>query len=297
MQPIVTGAATLHGSIPAGTLAMLRDEYDRFISSSSRGATRFAMTLQVLHALEAPTKAEYSRRIGELPVRVDAKATVGEDGRVSTRKDYFIANELRLTTFESPRAPAATYTQLEEQPLSGPNAAALDAGWDGPLNCEYIDEEGALWSGPCATPQELQEAMTTYVVLEAEGEVAYDEYEYARGIYCFYYPGDLDVCLAESPPPDADMASMQPVDEVEACSGPYVNSIWEDTIARPCLLEGIQGGIAAAAWIGAKVGAIAVVTSATPPSGAVGWAIFGVATTGFALAGSAASFLDCLGYE
>jgi hypothetical protein len=87
----------------------------------------------------------------------------------------------------------------------------------------------------------------------------------------------------------------QEVQDDEVTGGPYVGLIYTGA-PQPCLLEGITAGIAAVAWVGSKAGAVAAITAANPPAGAIGWSIFGAVASGFALASGAETFLQCMGY-
>jgi len=135
-EPGINALAPLYGRIPSDTVAKLKGAYAHFIRSSD-AAHRFRNTLQVLDALEAPTKEEYHRRIKALPVRVEAVPTVGADGRMGTRKDYFLEGRLTLSTFESPIDLKAEPASIEDQ-RSGPSAATLDGDLGAHDDCTHV---------------------------------------------------------------------------------------------------------------------------------------------------------------
>jgi hypothetical protein len=63
---------------------------------------------------------------------------------------------------------------------------------------------------------------------------------------------------------------------------------------KGCAAEALNAGIAVAGWFGAKYAAYSVMTSANPPAGAVGWAVFGAFTAGYAAGTALASWYTCV---
>jgi hypothetical protein len=305
------GAAPAHGRITTDSIARLKDAFRRYTQVSGRDHTSFAMTLQVLDALSAPTKEEFHRRIANVPVTISVSPVIGEDGRTRLRKDYFLEGSLRASYFID--TVSAPIHQLAEGQLpTGPSDGAMSAGWPSQVNCYYTDPWGTIWTDECATQQEIDDGVAALIVLDYEATRIIDELAQITPDYCAVIGGYPSV-LQYPEETDEPCYFLDPAAEMESARGPSVSGLWGNAAApqssfmlasnlcsdtptsrRPCFMEGVQAGVASAFWIGSKYGAIAVLTSATPTTGAVGWAVFGAAASGFALAGAAASFIACV---
>lgn len=178
--------------------------------------------------------------------------------------------------------------------------------------CEYYSEESGYIEGECATQQALDEAAATIAAMDAEITGAQQEVELVE--YCLMNPDDYETCseqttlgnapsvvLADAgwPAPGAgvldledgsndlaDPFALDPFARGSACvpgnTPTEVEVAGSPGRSTSCTNEAAQAAIGVVAWVGSKAAAAAVMSAAAPPATAVGWAVFGALTSGWA---------------
>ena len=181
--------------------------------------------------------------------------------------------------------------------------------------CEYNSPESGYLSGECATQQEIDDAALTIAVLDQEiqmqnadvvAEGGCDAFNESCGEPTRDSENDnasaLDFTelsmLADAGENDSalgwDVMTFQgfPCESAALDSG--ANALRGATEIGSCADAAAQAVIGVGAWVGAKVAAYYVMTAAVPPpAAAVGWAIFGAMTTGWAAGSAISSYYTC----
>jgi hypothetical protein len=155
--------------------------------------------------------------------------------------------------------------------------------------------------------QRFDDANSALSALEAEMDGVEADVSHAE--YCAAHPEDHQTCadqdqevgvqftasgaLEDGSDGTGDVAySVKPTDCM--ANGTDANfGLSRKLYGNDCTMEGSLFAIAAGAWWGAKSFARSVMAVASS-SNAVGWAVFGAMTAGFALAGGAGYFIQCL---
>jgi hypothetical protein len=305
----------MKGGISPDTLANLRAAYREFEKVSKRGDTAFVMTHQVIDALGAP-KEEFHDRIAQLPISIEVSNVGLREGREHTRRDYFVSGKLRFSVFVS--VSAADKLDSPAQPSSewsepGEEIEELSANLSLSTYCEYTDPvTQEFFSGDCATQQEIDDGLAAIAAMDSEIEAALIEQEEVHAEYCEAILMEID---PEEPEEDeigcdpSNNAAMQAKQSLQ--EGPMTGAMSDEesleglqpvstsdhgvlAVRGECAAQAIFGSIAVITWIGAKYGAVAVMTTAGLPASAVPWAVFGALTTGAAAAYGVATYIQCM---
>jgi hypothetical protein len=259
-------------------LDSLRRLLVQFGAKSKRGMASVQLSLLVIDALASSTAAEFHARVQRLPIVLRRTPAEDSQGRPGIRTEYLLYGLVRATRFHllddrrstEPRATGSPSILESDQPEpteSFPLSVAED--------CEYND--GEYFYGECATQQDIDDAASAFVAMDAE----------AQGI-----TNEVNQAVSDN------------------CNGPHPNEMcWESTHHEQLSFGGpsseTQSGASCAskgyAFAGAGVGYIVaaaklwgVIGAASPPAAAVGAALgaFGVAF--FAVVGLGVAFKDCL---
>lgn len=76
-------------------------------------------------------------------------------------------------------------------------------------------------------------------------------------------------------------------------SAPADITVVQQRTKKSCLYEASQAALGVVFFVGSKAGALAVMTAANPPAGAIAWAVIGALGSGYAAAGGLMSYYDC----
>lgn len=329
---LVAGLRALR-QLPSDTILKWRRALDRFAKVSKRGAASVALRTQILDAITASSDEAFHARLAELPVTITDSVGVSSNGAHGVYRNYAVWGITRLSLFSPNRRNAGTPLEPGEVWLEGDDGdsgvekqhlltgvveAASTVDW-----CEYYSAESGYIEGECATEQELDEAAATIAAMDAELTGAQEEVELAE--YCLMNPDDHETCseqttfysepelagveaiwalatpsnLEDSRDDSFEATAFRPLHLNAPCA--FAEPTPADALAplntkavASCANEAAQAAIGVAAWVGSKFAAAAVMSAAAPPAAAVGWAVFGALTSGWAAASALASYLECL---
>jgi len=267
--------------------------------------------LLVVDALEAPTAAEYHRRIAMLPVKITVTPTTG-----GLRRDFYVRAKLRLTEFVATtefvaKSVVAAGDDAAVALLSGPArpaeqgdgvAAAIAPSLElAPSDyCEYSDEFG-YWSGDCATEADINDALATIAALDSDIDGLL-----SAATTTAAFDSDLDGLQAQTRDLEAnglqgELAVGGPSDMVAFSAASPCPTQPEPrksgTAAAPagCVREAIEATAGMLGWIAAKYAAMSVMgRGAAATAGEVGWAVTGIIVSGFTFGFTVGSLLSCL---
>lgn len=311
-EPSVERAALLD------SLQATRARFTRYGALSKRGMASVTMSLQVLDALVAPSLAESRSRLRSLPITVLRRTPTADGQQVVV--EYRINGRQKSRTFGASLVGSAngsgamwaanTHVRMQGKWLVlAPSAT-----------CTYTDPDNVVWSGTCATQQEIDDATLQMIALQEEGDDIVAETNADWAAACAARPG-----MCEEPTDDADVAvgsaasftlTAMSASEAQSDSADFSSlANWGDvnvglgagaatTCAAPAdavgnaIVSCYANGIAYAgsvAGFGLRIARLsAVLAAAAPPAGAVGEALGWAIVTAGAVAGTAIALHECL---
>lgn len=290
--------------LTADSIAKIRAALVKTASISKRGLASVSNGLLVLYAAEAPTPAEYHRRIAKLPVTIKESPIPG-----GTRRDFYVNRELKLSVFVANTNGSTGEEGATTEPQPGHAAEEADGAFAvtapsvgaalGSVDyCEYTDEYG-YWSGDCAVQADIDDALSTVAALDSDLDGLESEAAAAQSNYCEeQFEPDPDVCggshllgsaLAVGGPFDAVTPESNetrcPAQSLDGASVPQFGCAMEAVGA----VYAVGGFIVARAAVMSVSARLAAVTMAE-----VGWAAAGSIVAFGAAAIGLAAYIDCL---
>ncbi len=276
------------------------------------------MSLQVIDALVAPSLAESRSRLRRLPITVLRRTPTADGQRVVV--EYRIKGHQKSRTFGaslvgSANESGATWAVNTLVRTQGKWLALASS-----TTCTYTDPDNVVWSGTCATQQEIDDAALQMIALQEEADDIVAETNADWAAACAARPG-----MCEEPTDDADVAvgsaasftlGSMSASEARGDSADFsATTNWGDvnvglgagattTCAAPAdavgnaIVSCYANGIAYAgsvAGFGLRIARLsAVLAAAAPPAGAVGEALGWAIVTAGAVAGTAIALHECL---
>jgi hypothetical protein len=298
--------------ISGDSIAKLREQLLKVASVSKRGLASVSNMLIVLDALEAPTPAEYHRRIAALPVTISESPTAG-----GSRRDVYVRGKLTLTVFVASNGgptrddAAVRYSEPTQLSEPGDTVTAATATPPAPSSagldyCEYTDDYG-YWSGDCATQGDIDDLLATTAALDSDVEGLQSEADGALSqCQANYYPQnclgshelefDIQGDLSVGGPSDAVAVSISlPCGEPSAGSG---TGLRVATARFPCAQQAIEATAGFVGWLAAKAAAIYVanrpIAAAATTMSEVGWLTAGLIAGAFTFGFTVGNYINCL---
>ncbi len=154
------------------------------------------MTLKVIEAQLAPTKARYYALLAQLPITVTKHAAFDASGQRGTRTDYRLKGVKRVSRFSAEaaaplslvpqRGPSTVTLSEDAEPTDGgfdTSEPSVERSWVAPFvtKCESFDENNVSYMGECATEAEIDAAITEYIAISSDVQLMETETSQAGG--------------------------------------------------------------------------------------------------------------------
>jgi hypothetical protein len=269
-------------------LDSLRRLLVQFGTKSKRGMASVQLSLQVVDALGASTLQEFHERIQKLPIVVRRTPAEDAQGRAGTRVEYLLYGVVRATRFQpsgdqrsaqlqSNAALSVLKQATAAGVLGGPSAADDHSPLSLTEDCEYSGDE--YFYGPCATQQDIDDAASAAVAMDAEAQGITNEVNQAAADNC------------NGPHPNEMCWESTSNDQQVTFGGP---SAHESPYAASCAQKGYAFAGMGVGYIIAAAKLWGVISAVNPPASAIGYAVGAVGIALFAVVGAGVAFKDCL---
>lgn len=290
-----SGAATAQSRVLRAVDEAALDTLERFLLQRP-GKKGSSGALAVIGALRAPTTDEFHRRVRALPVSISYADESDASGRRTVRKT-FTHSSGRTTSIVTgaslgEAAPSAATrgegeaaADFELGESSEPPSQELTEEGDlvgawshAETDCSYTDSESNYWSGPCATEQDIEDAVILALSMDAENASMSSQISSEQSAYCAMHPEDYDTC-----------ANQDGANEVQQRTGGPNARCLDNCGARAWAFAGAAANYGYRSW---KLWQ--VISAPAAPLSAIGDAIIlgGIATAGVVAAGML--FSDCM---
>lgn len=314
----VQGVATVSRTAPVvlatkEQLATWSSTLDSIARTSSRGEETVAMRRQIVFSLSAPSIAEMNSRLRRLPVDI-ADETLVQDGRPVRRRSYRVRGVERLSLrLPSSLPPAHGPGEATDAIATGPSAdigLTVLAVNDGTADCEYTAPTGEHFSGACASQEDIDAAAMALAAMDAE--LGLQNQQVVAGGGCIPdFPFAEEPCVPIADHDDGGRAELLAValgdfggGPASRVSGPSQACGIVDGALPPhapwavdevsCVAELLDTIYGITAYVGSKVGALAVMGMANPPASAVAFAVAGALGSGYAAARVMFAYYRCV---
>ncbi|MEX2282391.1 MAG: hypothetical protein WEE89_07900 [Gemmatimonadota bacterium] len=275
--------------------------FERYGKISKRTAEAAAGFLQVIDAIRAESNSEFHERIRRLPVTV--RDIVGTDamGREGNWREYKHRSGKVAWRFTP-----SNDTQEMSVELSGPSeplSTVPSHREPHRTDCEYTDVDNVLWTGECATEQDIEDYTILALSLDSDVSTAGEEFEIDRENFCEKLDPDEmdeeeeDLCpyqLAQANGQHASSFHLFSASEGLEPSGDPADHFAPNCAMSDCAAKGLifLGSVAIHADRSFKLWR--VITAVNPPIGAIVGAAGVAVGTAALVAGTAMIFRDCV---
>lgn len=257
-------------------LTAWRARVEQVAKLSKRSAATAARTLTLIDALSAPTQHQFHQRVQRLGVGVERRSTSNAQGIRGVQTSYIVRGAVKMRLFVPTRAAVAP-----PPPASDSFVPEGDEGLDAPETVAAAPTtlQEDCGGEPCATQQEIDDAMATLVAIDDENNALDAEMSAEMAEideWCNQNPWECE----GSPDPDAVQSGPWVADaDARPCSSEFWNFAGAVLSTNGAVILGVAALFAAAT---APIAALVVAGTVVAAAGGLAWSYSG-----------AISLLDC----
>ena len=299
-------------SIPADSIKQLRATLLNYAKATKSDPSSLSMMLTIVDAITATSDDEFHLKIQSLPIQIVRHIRAKRDSVVGIEVEYRLRGVLKARTFRAVETELKRGAAMLAPPENAAENATIQLG--GPsdsfpttraITCQYYTPDAVLIEGECATQQEIDDALTTLIALDAEIAGAQATVATSSSEYCSSHAADCatweqdDAASVGGPraeaaaPLYASLANYSFDSIDEALGAGHVTHLM---VARGCA-SAVWGYVASLGAFGVAAFALGHAATATavaaPVAAVVGIALGGAVFAAAAVIGTGIAVYEC----